>query len=57
MTNEIPVYDLKDLNKKLKISIRTLREYVKSGKLKAKKIGKAYYVTEPNLMVFLDPDT
>ena len=57
MTNEIPVYDLKDLSKKLKISIRTLRKYVKSGKLKAKKVGKAYYVTEPNLMAFLDPDT
>ena len=57
MTNEIPVYDLKDLSKKLKISVRTLREYIKSGKLKAKKIGKAYYVTEPNLMTFLDPDT
>ena len=57
MTNEILVYDLKDLSKKLKISIRTLRKYVKNGKLKAKKIGKAYYVTEPNLMAFLDPDT
>jgi predicted site-specific integrase-resolvase len=56
MTNEIPVYDLKDLSKKLKISIRTLRVYVKSGRLKAKKVGKAYYVTEPNLMAFLDPD-
>ena len=57
MTNEIPVYDLKDLSKKIKISIRTLRKYVTSGKLKAKKVGKAYYVTEPNLMAFLDPDT
>ena len=57
MTNEIPVYDLKDLSKKLKISIRTLREYIKNGTLKAKKVGKAYYVTEPNLMAFLDPDT
>ena len=57
MTNETPIYDLKDLRKKLKISIRTLRVYVKGGKLKAKKVGKAYYVTEPNLMAFLDPDT
>ena len=56
MTNEIPVYDLKDLSRKLKISIRTLRKYVKSGKLKAKKVGKAYYLTESNLMAFLDPD-
>ena len=56
MTNEITVYDLKDLSKKLKISVRTLREYIKNGKLKAKKIGKAYYITESNLMAFLDPD-
>jgi hypothetical protein len=49
-----PVYDLKELSGKLNIGIRTLREYVKKGKLKAKKIGKAYYVTEPNLLVFLD---
>jgi len=55
MTNETPIYDLKDLSKKLKISIRTLRKYVKSGELKAKKVGKAYYVTEHNLMAFLDP--
>jgi len=57
MTNETPVYNLKDLSKKLKISIRTLREYVKSGELKAKKIGKAYYVTEVSLMAFLAPDS
>jgi predicted site-specific integrase-resolvase len=57
MNNETPVYNLKDLSKKLKISIRTLREYVKSGELKAKKIGKAYYVTEISLMAFLAPDS
>lgn len=57
MNNETPIYNLKDLSKKLKISIRTLRVYIKTGRLKAKKIGKAYYVTESNLMAFLDPDT
>jgi predicted site-specific integrase-resolvase len=57
MSNETPIYDLKDLSKKLKISIRTLREYVKRGELKARKIGKAYYVTETNLMVFLGSDS
>ena len=56
MTNEIPVYDLKDLNRKLKISVRTLRKYIKNGKLKAKLVGRAYFVSEPNLMAFLDPD-
>jgi predicted site-specific integrase-resolvase len=55
--NETPIYNLKDLSKKLKISIRTLREYIKRGELKAKKIGKAYYVTEISLMAFLAPDS
>ena len=57
MNNETPVYNLKDLSKKLKISIRTLREYVKSGELKAKKVGRAYYITEPNLMAFFGSDS
>jgi hypothetical protein len=52
--NETPIYDLKDLSVKLKLGIRTLREYIKNGELKAKKVGKAYYVTEPNLMAFLE---
>ena len=54
MSNEMPVYDLKALSKKLNIGIRTLREYIKRGELKARKIGKAYYVTEPNLLAFLE---
>jgi len=55
MSNETPIYDLKALSDKLNISIRTLREYVKRGELEARKIGRAYYVTEPNLMAFLGP--
>ncbi len=53
MTSETSVYNLKNLSKKLDISIRTLREYVRHGDLRAKKIGRAYYVTEPNLMAFI----
>ena len=55
MTKGTPVYDVKDLHKKLKISKKTVRAYIKAGRLKAKKIGKAYYVTELNLMDFLNP--
>ena len=50
------IYNLKDLSKKLKISVRTLRAHIKKGELKAKKIGRAYYITGPNLMAFLDSD-
>ena len=54
MTNETPIYRLKDLEKKLGLTIRTLREYIKKGELKARKIGRAYYVTESNLMAFVE---
>ena len=52
-----PVYDLKDLSRKLKINVRTLRLYIKRGELKAKKIGRAYYITEVSLNDFLEPDS
>ncbi len=57
MMNETPIYNLKDLSKKLTISVRALREYVKKGELKAKKVGRAYYVTEKSLMAFLDSES
>lgn len=53
--NEIRIYSLEDLSKKLKIGTRTLREYVKRGELKAKKVGRSYFVTEANLRAFLEP--
>lgn len=47
------VYDLKDLEQKLKIGRRTLREYIKGGTLEAKKVGRHYLITEPQLRAFL----
>ena len=49
-----PIYTLEDLQEKLKVNVRTLRKYVKRGELKASKIGKAYYVTERNLLSFIE---
>jgi hypothetical protein len=50
---EIPVYHLKALSRKLEISVRTLREYVKKRHLIAYKIGRSFYVTENELRHFL----
>ena len=47
-------YDLKDAEKELKIGRRTLREYIKRGELKARKIGRAYLVTEQALIAFVE---
>lgn len=52
--NITTVYDLKALSKKLGVSVRTLRKYIREGDLMASKIGRAYYVTESSLMLFLD---
>ena len=52
-----PAYDLKSLSEILPLSVATLRKYINSGDLKAKKIGRSYFVTGPNLMAFLDPDS
>lgn len=47
-------YTLEEVGEILKISVITLRKYIKQGKIKAIKIGKHWRVTEDNLQAFLD---
>ena len=56
MPDRKPGYDLKSLSKILSLGVITLRKYIRRGDLKAKKISKAYYVTDSNLMKFLEPE-
>ena len=56
MPDRKPGYDLKSLSKILSLGVVTLRKYIRRGDLKAKKISKAYYVTDSNLMKFLEPE-
>ena len=52
------VYTLEDFEDILKVGRRTLREYVKTGELRASRVGKRYLVTEKQLSRFLaDPQT
>lgn len=57
MANEIKVYTLEEIAELLHITRRTLYTYVKTGKLKAVKVGKYWRVTEKNLEVFLAKGT
>jgi len=50
---ETKFYRLPDLQKELGIGVRTLREYIKKKELKAKKIGRTYYVTESAFKSFM----
>jgi len=54
MAGQTPIYTLKDLSERLDLSVRTLREYINDGLLKASFIGRSFYVTETNLMAFIE---
>jgi len=47
-------FNLKQIAKKLKISVITIRRYIKSGKLNAKKIGRDYRISSIELSNFLN---
>lgn len=47
-------FSLKELESILQVSNRTLQSYVKSGRLKATKIGGRWRVTPENLKKFID---
>ena len=48
------LYDVKDLVDLLSLSDRTVRAYLREGKIKARKIGLRWRVTEDNLKKFLE---
>jgi len=47
------VYTPEEVSEILKISVRTIREYLKQGKLKGSKIGTKWRITEEQLKEFL----
>lgn len=51
------VYTLEEISDLIKITRRTLYDYVKTGKLKAVKIGRTWRVTEKQLEEFLSTGT
>lgn len=55
--NEFKTYTLEEVSDILKITRRTIYTYIKTGKLKATKIGKYWRVTEENLKQFLEEGT
>jgi excisionase family DNA binding protein len=47
-------YDLEELAEKLNVSERTLRRYIRAGKLQAFKLGLKYHVTQRALDEYFD---
>ncbi len=50
----ITQYSLKDIQEKLQISKVTALKLVQSGKIKAQKIGRKWWVNEEDLIAFLE---
>lgn len=56
-TQEIKVYTLDEVAKILKVTKRTIYNYIKGGQLVAVKIGREWRVTERELKFFLRQGT
>jgi excisionase family DNA binding protein len=50
----IQQYNLKDIQEKLQISRVTALKLLNSGKIKAQKIGRQWWVNEQDLIAFLE---
>lgn len=46
-------YDVEETSKKLHVTIPTVRNYIKAGKIRAQKVGVKYYVTDETIAEFL----
>lgn len=46
-------YTVQEVAKILKLSSQTVRSYINKGRIKAQKIGTAYYIAEENLQSFI----
>jgi len=54
--SDTKLYSVKELEKILPITPLTIREYIRKGKIKGRKIGKSWYVLKSDLEAFLEGD-
>lgn len=54
---DLKVYTLNEVADILKVTKRTLYNYIKAGVLPAVKMGKYWRITEENLQTFVSKDT
>ena len=51
----IKFYRVPEVAEALKVTPQTIRKYIKTGRLKAQRIGKPILITERNILQFLKP--
>lgn len=57
MIEELRFYNVMEVAEILKVTRRSVYRYLKSGDLKAVKIGKEWKISEPNLKAFASRGT
>ena len=50
----VKTYTVSDIAQDLGVTERTIREYIKSGKIKAVKVGNKYIISEDNYRDFVN---
>jgi excisionase family DNA binding protein len=50
------IYDVPQVAAMLRLSVKTVRQYLAKGRLAGRKVGKRLLVTEEALRAFLDAD-
>ena len=51
---DLTVYSLSELESELGVTRKTLRTYIREGKIKARKLGREQFVTKQSLVEFLE---
>jgi len=54
--SEKELYSVRELEKILPITPLTIREYIRKGKIRGRKIGKGWFVKKEDLEAFLEGD-
>lgn len=49
----VNLYTVQEAAEILHVTERTVRAYLKSGKLRGQKIGKDWHISEPNILAFV----
>lgn len=52
----IKFYSTKEVGEILKVTLQTVRAYINKGKLKGKKFGVGFYVSESSLKEFMQAE-
>jgi excisionase family DNA binding protein len=50
---EVKLYNVPEAAALLEVSLQTVRKYIKKERLQGQRIGRVFFITEPNLKAFL----